>query len=222
MPRRHATITTNEIYHVYNRSIAKQEIFFQPSELKKAFEIVNFYRFPQKIKLSEFKKLNYDLKKDYILSLNKTTPLIEIYSFSFMPNHFHFLLKQIQEKGITQFISNFQNSFAKCFNLKNDRNGSLFQNRFKAKIIENDEQLLHTSRYIHINPVTAGLINFKKLLSYPWTSFPGYANKNTDTPFLNTEFILNFFPSNEKYIEFVSDQVDYQKNLATINNLILE
>ncbi|MDP3733522.1 MAG: transposase, partial [Candidatus Daviesbacteria bacterium] len=154
MPQRLVVLANNEIYHIFNRSIAGENILAlnQKANLTKAFEIVNYYRYPQKLRLSRFKILPSELKKQYLKSFKTAVPLVEIYVFAFMPNHFHFLLKQIQDRGIARFIANFQNSFAKVFNLKNDRKGALFQNAFKAKRIITEEQCIHVSRYIHLNP----------------------------------------------------------------------
>lgn len=221
MPQRAVVFANNEIYHVFNRSIAREEIFSSKTNLNKILEIVEYYRFPQKLRLSKFKSLPVSLKEEYLEGLKNIAPLVEIYTFAFMPNHFHFLLKQLQDKGISKFISNLQNSFAKVFNLKNDRNGALFQNSFKAKRIVYDEQFIHVSRYIHLNPVTAYLIEFDQLADYEWTSFPAYA-KGKSISFLNTEFLLKMFGTREKYVKFVSDQVDYQRKLAFIKGLILE
>lgn len=221
MPQRTVVLVNNEIYHIFNRSIARVEIFSHRENLHKILEIVDYYRFPQAVRLSKFKSLPMPLKEEYLKSFKYETPLVEIYAFAFMPNHFHFLLKQIQDRGISKFISNLQNSFAKVFNLKNDRIGGLFQNSFKAKRIETDEQFIHVSRYIHLNPVTAYIIEFGKLTNYQWTSFPGYA-LGEEIPYLNTDFLLSMFASRQSYIKFVSDQVDYQRELELIRNLILE
>jgi len=223
MPQRPVVLATNEIYHVFNRSIAGQNIFAQNQKLNltKALEIVNYYRFPQKIRLSKFKSLPSELKKQYLDAIGSVAPFVEIYVFAFMSNHFHFLLKQIKDKGITAFVSNFQNSFAKVFNLKNDRNGALFQNAFKAKRIVTEEQLIHASRYIHLNPVTSYIIEFDKLASFEWTSFPAYA-ANKQIPFINSDFLLKMFGSKEKYVKFVADQVDYQRKLAHIKDLMID
>lgn len=223
MPQRLVVLANNEIYHIFNRSIAGENILAlnQKANLNKAFEIVNYYRYPQKLRLSRFKILPSELKKQYLKSFKTAVPLVEIYVFAFMPNHFHFLLKQIQDRGIARFIANFQNSFAKVFNLKNDRKGALFQNAFKAKRIITEEQCIHVSRYIHLNPVTAYLIEFNKLSGFEWTSFPAYA-EDKQIPFVNTEFLLKMFGSKEKYLKFVEDQVNYQRQLALIKNLMME
>ena len=221
MPKRKVILATNEIYHIYNRSIAKEQIFTSLRNLRRALETIEFYRFPQEIRFSKFKSLPKETKENYLLDSKKKKPLVEIYVFALMPNHYHFLLKQTQEKGIVQFVSNFQNSFAKYFNIKNDRNGALFQNAFNGVHIENDEQFIHVSRYIHLNPVTSYIIEFKNLSSYPWTSFNKYAG-NEGNEIVETEFLLKMFSSKNSYIKFVADQVDYQRHLAKIKDLTLE
>lgn len=221
MPKRNLILATNEIYHVFNRSIAKENIFSSRINFRKAKEIVEFYRFPQKLRLSKFKTLTKDLKNDHLLAMRSQSPLIEIYAFSLMPNHYHFLVKQLLDNGLTRFVSNFQNSFAKVFNIKNDRDGALFQNSFKAKRIETDEQFIHVSRYIHLNPVTAYLIKFNELKDYPLTSFSNYVYGNKDL-FVNIKFLLGMFKSTEDYIKFVADQVGYQRELASVRDLIIE
>lgn len=221
MPVRSVVLATNECYHVFNRSIAAEEIFTSKRLLTKALEIVDYYRFSQRIRLSQFQTLTQNLKNNYLESYKEQAPLVEIYSFSFMPNHYHFQLKQLQEQGIARFISNFQNSFAKFFNLKNHRYGGLFQNAFKAKWIETDDQFLHLSRYINLNPTTSYLVEFAKLADYPWSSYGWYLNEN-ENKFLNTKVILEMMGSKEKYIKFVADQVDYQRELHKIKSLIFE
>lgn len=221
MPKRKVILATNEIYHICNRSIAKELIFTSQRNLKRALEVIEFYRFTQEMRFSKFKSLPRKARKNYLLNLRKKKPLVEIYTFALMPNHYHLLLKQIQEKGIVQFVSNFQNSFAKYFNIKSDRNGALFQNSFKGVYIETDEQFMHVSRYIHLNPVTSYIIEFEKLSSYPWTSFPNYAG-NCVSEIAKTEFLLKMFSSKKSYYKFVADQVDYQRNLAKIKDLLLE
>ena len=72
-----------------------------------------------------------------------------------MPNHYHLLLKEERSSGIIQFVSNFQKSYAKFFSTKRNRTGVLFRHNFQADHINNEEELIHISRYIHLNPVTS-------------------------------------------------------------------
>lgn len=221
MSRRNIVFANDQIYHIYNRSIAREQIFHTLTNLKKAKEVVAYYRYPQPISLSTFNKLNQESKDTYTRSMKQKLPLVEIYTYAYMPNHYHFLLKQLSENGISRFIANFQNSFAKYTNIRSDRSGSLFTNPFKAKWVENDELFIHISRYIHLNPVTAYIIPFERLSAYPWTSFREYRNGEKSN-LLNTSYLLSMFQSLDAYISFVADQVDFQRTLAGLRDLIIE
>ena len=147
--------------------------------------------------------------------------LVEILCFCLMPNHFHFLLKQLKDNGISIFISKFANSYAKYFNTKHERVGPLFQGRFKAVHIENDEQLVHVSRYIHLNPVVSSLIEEAALKDYVWSSYPEYL-KLINSQITDKELVMSFFKTEDKYKQFVLNQADYGKNLEQIKHLTLE
>ncbi len=138
-----------------------------------------------------------------------------------MSNHFHFLIRQFENRGITHFASNIQNSFAKYYNLITDRVGGLFQRSFKAKRIQTTEEFIHVSRYIHLNPVTSELIEFDELANYPYTSFSWYINQNKNI-FISKEYILNHFKRIERYVKFVGNQVNYQRTLKKIKKLLLD
>ena len=140
-----------------------------------------------------------------------------------MPNHFHFLLKEIEKGGVQAFLSNFQNSFAKYFNIKTKRTGTLFQRPFKAKHIETDSQLLHISRYIHLNPTTSFIMDFDDLKESSLTSLPHYFNKtNVINKIINTKFIIKLVGSAPKYEEFVKNQIDFQRKLKIIKHILID
>ena len=221
MPRRKKLLATNEIYHIFNKSVGCEKLFEHIGQLHRALDLINYYRFPQRLRYSKFKKLSLKQRKVYYDQMVRVQPLVKIYVFALMPNHYHLLLKQIKKKGISVFIANFQNSFAKYFNLKNNRHGTLFINSFKAIRIETDEQFTHLSRYIHLNPVTSFLIEIDRLIDYPWTSLPYYLQKRKDS-FIKTKKIIDMFESKDKYWQFVKDQADYQRKLGLIKKLAME
>lgn len=218
---RNVVFANNEIYHILNRSIAKEDIFLRENHLKRILNLIDFYRFPQSLKFSEYIKLSPKSKQLYIDNHKSNLPLVEIYGFSIMPNHFHIQLKQLSDDGILKFTSNIQNGYAKYFNKTTNRDGSLFKRPFRAKHIDSDEQFLHVLRYIHLNPVTSYLIEFKDLSNSRWNSFSHYQNTSIKS-FVNTSFAINMLGSVEKLTEFTSDQEDYQKRLAYIKNVSLE
>lgn len=221
MPFRNQVIATGEIYHVFNHSVGSENIFVTKRELTRTLEIINYYRFPQSLRFSKFLDLTDKAQKYYYQQFKNKDPQIDIFSFCLIHNHYHLQIKQLADNGISRFISNFQNSYARYFNIKSNRRGALFCNSFKAKRIETDQEFVHISRYIHLNPVTSFLININKLATYPWTSFNWIINKDNNK-FLNLNYLLNMFKSTEDYLKFVYDQADYQKKLGKFKGLILE
>lgn len=221
MPTHRPILSIDEIYHVFNKTIGKEVVFSFQNNLKRILETVNYYRYFQQVKFSKFQTFSPDQQDGYLKTITKKLPLVEIYVFSFMPNHFHFLLKQLQDQGTSKFLSDTQNSFAKYYNLKNDRDGGLFLNNFKAKRIRNNEEFIHVSRYIHLNHTTSGIIKFEQLSTYEWTSLPCYLNKN-DSLFINTKPILSYYITPQKYLKFLSNQVDYQRKLKLIKQVMTD
>lgn len=221
MNNKKTILATDEIYHLFNHSVGDEEIFIDNKSVKRALETINYYRYYQKLRYAQFKLLSKLAQQNYIKETLKNKPLIDIYVYSLMPNHFHLLIKQLTKDGIIKFISNFQNSFAKYFNTIKKRRGSVFIASFKAKRIETEEQFTHVSRYIHINHVTDYLFTFDELKNNLCTSLPSYLGVKSG-PFVNTEKILGIFKTQKRYLEFISDQIDYQRKLAKIKRLLLE
>lgn len=224
MPYRFIPFVNNEIYHIYNRSIAHQPLFLKQQEYLRFLDIIFYYSYRvAKLRYSHYNRLPIDQKAEIKRNFQlKRKKLVNIFAYSIMPNHFHFLLQQRMDNGIKIFLSNLQNSYAKYFNKKYKRSGSLFQSMFKCVRIETDEQFLHVSRYIHLNPLTSFVIkNHQELEKYPWTSFAYYlGNINSDV--INPEMVMGFLSSKEKFKKFTTDQVEYQQKLEEIKHLLLE
>lgn len=222
MPSRIIPLITDQIYHVFNRSVERIPIYTSIKAAKRAIDTITYYRFEHlPVRLSYFLVWSETKQKELLKQLeqeNKT--LVTIICYCFMANHFHFLLKQNQQNGISKFLSQFQNSFTKYFNTITKRKGHLFLGQFKAVRIETDEQLLHISRYIHLNPYSSFVVkNLESLLSYEWSSLPEYLGKNRG--FCNKEYILSKFKETS-YLKFILDQADYQRRLETIKHLTQE
>ncbi len=222
MPFRKIPIVIGEIYHIFNRSVARQPIFLTIKDFNRAIECIKFYQHGNlPMRFSHYNRLPKEQKNRMSKQIQSYPQIVEILSFCLIPNHVHFLLKGLTEKGAIQFMSNFQNSYAKYFNLRTNRSGTLFQAMFKAVRIETDEQLIHVSRYIHLNPVTAYIVNnIEDLENYPWSSYQDYLNS---VPcFISKQLILSFFKDISTFKKFTADQVDYQRKIDEIKHLILE
>ncbi|OGH42428.1 MAG: hypothetical protein A3H79_04545 [Candidatus Levybacteria bacterium RIFCSPLOWO2_02_FULL_36_8b] len=223
MSQRKTVLATNEIYHVYNRGVEKRPIFLTRKDYARLIDLVNYYRFKDcPFKYSHFKRILYQEKMSIMKGLeDKSKKLVEIFAFCLMPNHIHFLIKQLADNGITKFMAKVQNGFSHYFNKRHDRIGHLFQGNFGATRIEDDEQLLHVNRYIHLNPVFSCIIRVEDLEGYEYSSYPEYINKRTDG-FCNIQEILSYFNNLEDYKRFITDQASHTKTLENIKHLLIE
>lgn len=220
MPYRRVVFATGEVYHILNRGVAQAPIFLSPKEYKRFLELIDYYRFSDaSLSFSHFSRLCLKDKEDFRNNLKEK--MVEIFAFCLMPNHFHLLLRQLTEGGIAKMLANLQNSYARFFNIKHQRSGALFQSMFKAIRIETDEQLLHVSRYIHLNPSSSFLVKIKDLSNYSWSSFPEYLG-NQATTFTNPKFVLDLAEGKKRYEKFVFSQAEYQRELNKIKHLMLE
>lgn len=222
MPYRKVIFAQNQFYHVFNRSIGSEQVFSRQDCLKRALDLFNFYRFPQQISFSDLHKLNLEIREMRLKQIYSSPPLVEIVSFALMSDHYHLLLRQLEGDGIKNFISNFQNSYARYYNTKFNRHGSVFTNMFKAVHVSSNEQLIHLARYIHLNPVASYVIEIETLERYPYTSFSTYMGSIPSYKFISTAMLNNYFVSSEKHREFVYNQSDYQRKLKKIRNLMID
>lgn len=214
MPGRITPLVIGEFYHIYNRGNNKNDIFIQSRDYSRFQKTFYYYQFQRpKPKFS-------DLTKSQLNNLNPliNERLVEIICYCLMPNHFHFLVKQLKENGIAKFLSLVSNSYTKYFNIKYNHTGALLQGVFKSVRIEKDEQLIHLSRYIHLNPVVSGLV--KNPEDYHCSSYIEYISGNNF--FSSPKIVLELFPNKEKYKEFAEDQINYGKTLEILKHQAIE
>lgn len=214
MPGRINPLVTGELYHIFNRGSDKRQIFVQPRDHKRFCQTFYYYQFQgPKPKFSNFNKESLTTFKFF-----PDSKLVEILCYCLMPNHFHFMVRQLKDSGISIFLSQLSNSYTKYFNTKYKRVGPLLQGAFKAVLVETDDQLIHLSRYIHLNPIVAGIT--KSLEEYPWSSYKEYTQSGN--VLCSTEEISNFFPSKEKYKEFLDNQIEYGETLENIKYSLID
>jgi putative transposase len=213
MPTRKNILVTGEIYHVFNKSIAEFKIFNNHSEFSRMLDTIRYYQYERpSIKFSKFIKSS---NKDIFIS--KKEKLVEIISYCLMPTHIHLILKQLKENAISISMGNIQNSYTRYFNTKHIRKGPLWEGRFKNVLIKTDEQLLHLTRYIHLNPVTAYLVTRPE--EWLFSSYREYLMID-DKKICRYDNVLDIEP--DFYRKFVEDRVVYQRELAKIKDLVFE
>jgi putative transposase len=221
MPRRRGHLINDAWYHVYNRSVGKERIFSLAREISRCYSLIDYYRFPAELSYSHVLRLPESLLLSKLQDHLKQSPLIEIHGYAIMPNHYHFLIKQLEDDGIKDFIGNFQNGYAKYFNKRNERHGSLFCSSFKAKHIGEDDEWVHILRYIELNPVTSKMIPIESLETYPHTSFRGRYSGEKNS-FITSDMVSGKFDSFEEYKNFVYNQAEYQIQLREIKHLLVD
>lgn len=224
MPARRVPLVTGEFYHIINRGNASVPIFKTKRDYHRFFETFLYYQnCDLSMRYAKLFTLSLKEREDLLNKLKEKRKLwVEVIAYCLMPNHFHFLLKQVDDKGISNFIRLLGNSYSHYFNTKYKRKGGLFEGRFKAIRIETDSQLLHLSRYIHLNPYSSFLIkNLDELIKYPFSSLSEYLGLSK-TKVCQKESILSSFSNQEDYKKFIFDRADYQRSLEEIKHQLLE
>ena len=142
-----------------------------------------------------------------------------------MPNHFHLLVRELKEGGISKFMQKLMTGYTMYFNKKNDRNGSLFQGKFKATHVSNDRYLRYLVSYIHLNPVKLIEPKWKEsgiadrataeryLARYGPSSYRDYLNETrSENVILDTSALPEYFDSDMEFKEFVTEWLTYDVN----------
>jgi putative transposase len=198
---RNVLLSNQEIYHIYNRGVDKRNIFLNQRDYERFADSLIVFNNNVNLNGRNF----YDRE-----SFRCEKPLVNIIAYCLMPNHFHLLLEQRTDNGITKFLQKMTTSYTMFFNKKNSRTGALVQGVFKRSHIKSNEHLLEMSKYIHANPIkilkknSSGGTLKQKLLAYQWSSFPDYAGIKIETPIVaNKQMIMDQFRSPNVYIKYV-------------------
>jgi putative transposase len=220
--QRKLVFVNDSYYHIYNRGIDRRVTFTNKREYTRAMDLLSFYQYTIiPIRFSRFSELPQDKQQKQLETMVDSGRIVDVVAYCLMPNHFHLLLKQKKEKGIATYVANFVNAYTKYFNTKHERTGPLFQGVFKAVYIETDEQLMHLTRYIHLNPVASSMITPEQLSTYTWSSYPAFMEKEKND-LVSHAAILSIHAMVPNYENFVKDQIAYAKELKKIKHMTLE
>ncbi len=160
-------------YHLYNRGVNREPIFFNEENWEYFIKRLRRYCRPE---------------------------LIDIVAYCLMPNHYHILVYLNDDNLSTKIMQPFTVSYTKAVNRQQSRVGPIFQGAFKAKLIDKIEYLLHLSRYIHLNPVFAGLTD--NPANWTFSSYKDYVGLRNGT-LAKPQIVLSQFPSRQAYAKFV-------------------
>lgn len=197
MPRRNVIRfdAPESYYHVYARGNSKHRIFLDEDDYITFLKILERYLSPEEA---------HDRNG---LSYPNFYNRVDLLAFCLMPNHFHMLVYQRQQKALTVLMRSVMTSYSRYFNTRHKRTGSLFESRFRAALITDDSYLQHITRYIHLNP--------RVWRDYEYSSLPYYLQRVT-VSWVRPERILELFENPMEYDKFVADYEENKKLLEIL------
>lgn len=191
---RKVELATGEIYHIVNRGVDKRSIFNNKKDLERFFECMSIFNST---------KLTGSLyEHGFIKNKTEGKPLVKFIAYNLLPNHFHFILEQVVDGGISKFMKRLQGGYSWYFNKKNKRSGALFQGRFKSEHVDSNEYLLHLSVYVNLNDKQQASLGdpVAKLGKSSWNEY--IDPTNTECICVKKDVILEQFKSNKDYEKF--------------------
>ncbi len=216
MPYRNTNLSIDEYYHLYNRGNSKQIIFKDDKDcefFQKLLKILNTDKRKALRNITESIQ-NHDDEK-----------IVSIGAYCLMPNHFHILIKQEVDGGISLFMKKILTAYVMYFNKKYSRSGGLFEGRFKSKHINNDNYLKYLFAYIHLNPIKIKDSTWNKnedykrqdnidfIKNYKYSSFIDYLNiKREENYILNKSAFPEYFPNKEEVLKYLNLWIDIKHN----------
>lgn len=192
MPMRNITFAIGEYYHLYNRGTDKRNIFGDEKDLSRFFQ--SMVLFNTRSPIGSIHERLYELKGkgEQVDALGSLAPkkerLVDFFCYCLNPNHFHFGLTPLVERGIEKYMQRLGTGYTNYFNEKLMRAGSLFQGPYKAVHLSDNAQLLHVSVYINLNNRFGG-----KPLTLSKSSWDEYSGKSKKKGVCATDIVLSQF-----------------------------
>lgn len=201
-------------YHVYNRGVAKQNIFLDEQDYKTFLSYFKLYLTPPDLQGQSLKIAPTRQLKNYSEEL-------KLLAYCLMPNHFHLFVFQKEADSMANFLRSLATKYSMYFNKKYKRVGHVFQGRYKAVMVTNENQFIYLSKYIHRNPLDI-LPTGTILVGYKYSSYPNYLGR-FHQDWVDTSDILSYFSKQrqaESYCDFV-EEID-ERDLLMIKNSMLD
>lgn len=210
-------LSIGEFYHIYNRGTDKRKVFLSRRDHERFISLLYLCNSIDTTPVNVGRK-----SFNEILDIDRGKNLVDIGAYCLMPNHFHLLLHESVENGISRFMQKLTTGYTMYFNKKNERSGNLFQGVFKAEHANKDEYLKYLFAYIHLNPIKliepswkeTGIKNRIKaknfLKDYPYSSYPEYTGIDRKGKIIITpEAFPNYFKKVNDFQEMINYWLDF-------------
>ncbi len=221
-----------EIYHVYNRGVDKRVVFKDDKDHFRALH--DLYEFND---TKPALNLGFSITEDSLQLIKERTrePIVEVLAFCLMPNHYHLMLRQLVEGGISLFMKKFGCGYTYYFNVRHARSGALFQGKFKAVHVNKEAHMWHLPHYIHLNPLDLSFPNWRtgglsknmvskalaELKAYRWSSYLDYTGTHNYPSLTQRNFILDLFEGERNYAKNIEDWLT-ETTLEPLCGVLLE
>jgi len=204
-----------EFYHLYNRGINKMPIFLDVFDKKRFIKLLFVCNSRKSVVFKSIQGQSLD-------EIDRGETLVDIGIYCLVPNHFHLLIKEKTENGISEFVKKVATGYSMYFNKKYERTGSLFEGPFKAKRIDTDEYLKYIFSYIHLNPIKIIDSQWKEnkitdrvkaknyLQKYPYSSYFEYiGGKRQEEKILEKDSFPEYFSQPKEFDDFINDWLSF-------------
>lgn len=213
------TFSVGEFYHIYNRGTEKRKIFLNEKDHKRFIKLLFLSNNTKPVVLK-------DIPQGRSLGeISRGEGIVAIGAYCLMPNHFHLLVRETTENGITKFMSKLSTAYSMYFNKANERTGSLFEGRYKASHANSDRYLKYLFSYIHLNPIkiidpgwkdngVKNMKNAKKYLrNYKYSSYLDYIGETRiEKVILDKRSFPAYFNSFKEFEDFVEGWLQFNSN----------
>lgn len=211
MPLRTTSFAPGEHYHLCVRGNNKQDIFRNDSDRKRILFLITHLQSPESIlninrEASKFGKNGIWNTDTELISQIIKTRYVALEAFAFMTNHLHLAVCEVKESGIVRYMQRVLNAYAKYSNTKYETVGHFFQGPYRAVHIEDNDQLLYLSTYIHRNPRELPGVAGKEH-EYRWSSYQDYLGPNRFGKLLDSSLVLDQFETVNDYRAFVDSSI---------------
>lgn len=215
MSLRRQPLVTGEMYHIYNRGVDKRDIFTDKNDIYRFIESIKEFNQVDKIQsLSNLRKSKSNPQIAALLlsrSFKSKGPLVEILGYCLNPNHFHLILKQNSDDGISKFMHKLSSGYSHYFNSKNNRSGSLFQGKFKSQIILDENYFYKLIGYVNKNYLVHNIPESKNNLVF-----------SGDYEYENNKFNIISKKEGENILEVFGGIKKFKKHCDEIVSIIRE
>lgn len=210
----------DEYYHIYNRGTEKRDIYLEPKDYLRFLALLYLCNSNKPVNIREQFPKGFPFGE--LVKFDRGETLVDIGAYCLMPNHFHLLIRQKEEKGITKFMEKLSTAYSMYFNKRNKRTGILFEGVFKSIHINNDNHLRYLFAYIHLNPVKlidpfwkekgiSDMIKAKNFLNdYQQSSYIDYLDiKRDESIILNKNVFPEYFQNLKEFDDFINDWLNF-------------